>query len=257
MFDAWWRCCPAPEDQMTSTHTPVAGRVATIAAVGSVVAVVHLVAQAAHWEGAARVTQWFLMPLLAVAVALVIRAPRPRLVRLLLESLGFSWLGDTTPGLADGDTSFLLMIAFFFLAQVVFVRAFWPFRDRSVLTGTARHRLLVLAYVAAFVALVVACAPGAGPLLVPVIVYGATLTAMAILATGLNTLVTIGGTVFMVSDSLIALGAFVDGYDVPGHDVWVMVTYIAAQVLIAAGICRLAQTEQDRAAHPLGTTSPN
>ena len=45
----------------------------------------------------------------------------------------------------------------------------------------------------------------------------------------------IGGAVFVVSDSLIALNTF-DVLTLPAHEVWVMATYVAAQVLLVLGV---------------------
>ncbi|SDD28357.1 Uncharacterized membrane protein YhhN [Sanguibacter gelidistatuariae] len=210
-----------------------------IVAVFAAVSLVHLGAQLADLERLAQVSQWLLMPLLALALAAATAgAPRGRLIRLTLVSLAFSWLGDTAPDLAPEGASFIVMIAFFLVAQVVFVAAFWPFRRASVLSPAypARRRWLAVPYLLALVALVVTCAPGAGSLLVPVIVYGTTLALMAALATGVGRLVAIGGAIFVVSDSLIALNAFVDGWSLPGQGFWVMVTYIAAQTLIVVGV---------------------
>ena len=227
-----------PVESRASTRTAAACVVFTVVSLG------HLGAQLAGLEPLARVTQWLLMPFLAlVLTAATSGAPRGRLVRLTLLSLGFSWLGDTAPDVAPEGAAFIVMIAFFLVAQVVFVAAFWPCRDASVLSPTqpARRRWLAAPYLLALVALVVACAPGAGGLLVPVMVYGATLALMAALATGVNRLVALGGAIFVVSDSLIALNAFVDGWSLPGQGFWVMVTYIAAQTLIVAGVMGLAR----------------
>ena len=125
------------------------------------------------------------------------------------------------------------MITFFLLAQVAYITAFWPFRGRSVLHV---RRPLLLVYLAVVAALVAACAAGAGALLLPVLVYGACLGTMAVLATGVNRLTAVGGALFLVSDGLIALDAFASGFDLPAQGFWVMSTYVAAQVLIVAGV---------------------
>ncbi|WP_345206425.1 lysoplasmalogenase [Fodinibacter luteus] len=200
---------------------------------------VHLLAQLTGSDTVAAVTQVLLMPLLAGALWLETETPRGRLVTLTLLALGLSWLGDTAPRLASGDAGFLLMVGFFLLAQVAYIAAFLPYRARSVLH---RRRPLLLAYVAAVAALVAACAGGADALLGPVLVYGACLGTMAVLATGVNLPTAVGGALFLVSDGLIALEAFAEGVDLPAHGFWVMSTYVAAQLLIVAGVLR----EQDR-----------
>ena len=199
----------------------------------AVVTVVHLVAQLAGADTLADATQVLLMPLLAGVLWCETAAPRSRLVTLTLAALALSWLGDTAPKLTSGDASFLVMVGFFLLAQAAYIAAFWPYRDRSVLRV---HRPRLIGYLLVVVVLVAVCAAGAAEMLLPVLVYGACLGTMAVLATGVNRLTAIGGAVFLVSDGLIALDAFVPGFGLPAQGFWVMATYVAAQVLIVAGV---------------------
>lgn len=197
------------------------------------VLLVHLVAQAADADGLAHVTQALLMPLLA-AYLLASRpagAPLPRLLRLVLWALGFSWLGDTLPGVLDGDGAFLAMVGCFLLAQVSYIRAFRPHAAESVLR---RSRGWLAAYGAVLVGLLAACLPAAGALAPAVVVYGGCLVSMAVLSTGVDRLAWAGGALFLVSDSLIALDAF-DVATLPLHDVIVMATYGAGQLLLVRG----------------------
>ena len=153
----------------------------------------------------------------------------------MLVALGLSWLGDSAPKLVDGDASFLVMVGFFLLAQVAYIAAFLPYRARSVLHV---HRLRLVGYLAVVVALVAVCAAGAAAMLVPVLLYGGCLGAMAVLSTGVNRLTAVGGALFLVSDGLIALDAFVDGFGLPQQGFWVMATYLAAQAFLVAGVLR-------------------
>ena len=207
---------------------------ATVAAHG-LLAVTNVVAVGSTHETLSNLTQWLLMPTLVVVLLTLAprgRRPLPRLRTATLVALGFSWLGDLLPDLVPQSASFLAMVGAFLLAQLAFIVGFLPFRRQSILT---RRRGLVAAYAVAFVGLVLACAGGAGSLLVPVIVYGATLTVMAVLATGVNTLTGVGGAVFMLSDSLIALGAFRGGESRP-LSVAVMATYAVAELLLVLGV---------------------
>jgi uncharacterized membrane protein YhhN len=203
-----------------------------------VVTAVHLVAQLVAPEGAvAEVTQPLLMPALA-AVLVTGMSSRPRLVRLTLVALLFSWLGDTVPRFVGDDVGFLAMVGCFLLAQVAYVVAFWPARHASL----ASRPLLVVPYLVALVVLVALCREGAGDLLVPVVVYGVALAAMAVLATGLGPVAGVGGAVFMLSDSLIALRAFAD-VELPAHSFWVMLTYVVGQALLVTAVrARAADT---------------
>lgn len=201
------------------------------------VLVVHLAAQLFGADEVARWTQWLLMPLLAAHLAVATRAGRPRLVRLVLVGLVFSWLGDLLPHFS-GDGSFLVMVGMFAVAQAAYALAFWPFRAASLLRSP-----WALAYAAVGVAMVVLCAPGAGPLLPAIVGYAVLITVMAVLATGVHLLAAIGGAVFVLSDSLIALEAFVPGWELPGQGFWVMLTYAVAQLLIVLGVLARVRAE--------------
>ncbi|WP_083884284.1 lysoplasmalogenase [Nocardia higoensis] len=197
----------------------------------AVVTGVHLVARSAAPEGlVADITQVLLMLLLAAALLAGTSRPRGRLVGLVLFALFFSWLGDTVPRFVDGDGGFLSLVGCFLVAQVCYAVAFWPSRKHSLLVRPAA----VAIYVAALVVLVVLCRD-AGPLLVPVLIYGMALVTMAVLATGLGPMAGVGGAIFLVSDSLIAVRAFA-GVELPAHSFWVMLTYVIGQVLLVLAV---------------------
>lgn len=203
-----------------------------------VVSALHLAGQLAGSSTLADTTQVLLMPTVAGVLWTSTESPRGRLVRLALLALFLSWLGDSAPRLTGGDTSFLLMVGFFLLAQLVYVVALWPYRRTSLL----RRPLAVLPYVLAGLVVIVLCAPQAGVLLPAVAVYAAAIMVMAVLATGLGPLAGVGAVVFVVSDALIALQAF-GVLALPDHDVWVMSTYIAAQTMLILAIRRRARQD--------------
>lgn len=214
------------------------------------VAAVHLVAQVATAPTSAVLnltdaTQWLLMPLLALGLWAARHAPRPPLVNAALIALGFSWLGDALPDVVGGagDASFLTMVGCFLVAQLAWIAAFHPFRERSFLS---RSRLAVGVYAACLLGLVVLCLPGAGGLFVPVLIYGVCLTVMAILSSGLGRVGALGGALFFVSDSMIAIGAFAPTAFLPHGDVPVMLTYIAAQALLVSAVLHHTRTVRAR-----------
>lgn len=195
--------------------------------------VVHLVAQLFDADAVAETTQWFLMPALAATLWCTTAAPRPRLVRLTMVALGFSWVGDTLPDGFTGDAAYLVMVGAFLCAQVVYVVAFWSFWRESVL---ARHPAAAAVYVFLAVMLLTLSLPGApGVLGVAVVVYAVCLTAMAVLATGVHRLAWVGGLLFLFSDAMIALGLFADAVP-PLSDFWIMASYVLGQVLLVAGV---------------------
>lgn len=190
----------------------------------------HLVAQTRDAEAWIGVTQWLLVPLLALVVVLA-PVPKGQLTRWVLIALACSWLGDFLPHFVGGDGAFLVLVGAFAVAQAAYARAFWPLRADSV-TGSAWP----VAYAAAATVLVLLCAPGAGSLLAAIVVYAVVITVMAVLATGVHPLAGIGAVLFMGSDALIALEAFVPEWDLPGQSFWVMLTYGVAQLLLVLGV---------------------
>src|SRR5690606_24241382 len=86
-------------------------------------------------------------------------------------------------------------------------------------------------------ALLTVTVPEAGVLAPAVVVYGLLLLAVAWLAAGHGWIGGLGGALFVLSDGLIALGAFrPDLVDWPERDLLVMATYVAAQALLVAVI---------------------
>lgn len=81
--------------------------------------------------------------------------------------------------------------------------------------------------------------PGMGELMIPALIYQAIITLMV--CTGLVVkapmLARLGAVLFMVSDTLIAVGKFTDIDVLPGS-VWI--TYAGAQIMIAWGLSRIA-----------------
>ena len=200
----------------------------------AVLSVVHLVVlQAAPDPMAVTVTKVLLMPALALGVLLAFRPLRGAVPVLLLAAIAFSWGGDallTFPG----DLWFVVGLVSFLLAHVAYIALFLrlPPRGRRLPTWT----LVYVLWYAAFLSLL---GPHLGALFVPVAVYGLVLGTMAALAGGIGGVVALGGALFVVSDSVLALGRFLPGYEFALHDLTVMTTYLAAQGLIALGVVGL------------------
>ncbi|MGP7961097.1 lysoplasmalogenase family protein [Sanguibacter sp. A247] len=223
---------PAP----TSGNLTSGNATTVIAVLGIAVTGVHLVAQWNDASGLAAITQVLLMPLVAAWLwSRTTPGPRSRLTVLVLLALGFSWLGDAVPRVLSGDVGFLAMIGFFLVAQVIYSAAFWPSRRASA-WGRAPWTLVL--YGAVLVGVVVLCAKEAGALLPAVAVYAAVLATASVLAWGLGPVAGVGGIIFLASDAMIALGAFAPSFDPPQRGFLVMLTYVAAQVLLAHACAR-------------------
>jgi uncharacterized membrane protein YhhN len=192
-----------------------------------VVAAADLAAELAHWSVVSLVAIALAMPMLLGF--LLSARPRDRLTTLVATGLVFSWCGDVF------GFAILIKIAFFLIAQLCYAGAFWPYRARSVLR---RSPLLAALYGLAVLVIILVVAPAAGALAPAVIVYAATIGAMAVLATGVSRLTTVGAVIFIVSDTIIAVTTFV----VPGRlgieTFLIMATYLLAQTLIVLGVVR-------------------
>lgn len=183
------------------------------------VCAVDLVAVLAGSGVAHLVAKPLLMPLLA-GYAAARRAPR-----LLIAALLCGWVGDVFL-LADADLAFLLGMGGFAAGHLCYLRLF----------GRARGALLPAVLYAAALAVFTALIWGGLPagLRLPLAGYSLLLTAMAYRSGVLGRYAAAGGALFLLSDALIATG-IADRPQLPAPDFWVMLTYVAAQLLLTLG----------------------
>ncbi|MET9534048.1 MULTISPECIES: lysoplasmalogenase [unclassified Streptomyces] len=163
-----------------------------------------------------------LMPLLA---ALVYARGAPGL---LVAALLLGWGGDTLL-LIGADPAFLAGMALFAAGHVCYLVLFGRGRTNPYLGAGYAVAL------AATAAVLLPALPGG--LRIPVAGYSLLLTAMAYRASGRGPVAGLGGALFLVSDTLIATG-IADLPQPPLAGFWVMVTYLTAQSLLAAGVIR-------------------
>ncbi|WP_395243514.1 lysoplasmalogenase [Agromyces sp. MMS24-K17] len=198
---------------------------------------IHLVLLYAGPDWAITLTKALLVPLLAAAAIVALRPRRDAPVVLLVAALAASWLGDV---LLTFDGWFVPGLLAFLAAHVAYVVLFLRLGAAASGDGgqPSRRRppLWTLVYVAWYASFLALLAPHLGALLVPVAAYGAVLGAMAALAAARGRLVAVGGALFVVSDSVLALGRFLPGYEFALHDLVVMSTYLGAQALITIGV---------------------
>lgn len=203
------------------------------------VALLHLGGQLAGVEPLHLVTKPLLMPALLGWFLSV--TPPSRARTLLAVGLGWSWLGDL--GLMpSGEGWFLAGLGAFLLAQLTYAVTFWPARAHSVLA----RPVLTLPYLAVLIGLLAVLWGELGALRLPVTVYAVVIVTMAVLATGIDRIVGLGAALFVLSDALIALDTVAGLVRLPAHGFWVMLTYLAAQVLIAAGVSSAVRTQSAR-----------
>ena len=216
-----------------------------------VVTLAHLIALVADATTAAAWTQVFLMPALAVVLLTVPRDDRGPAWPWALGALAGSWVGDSLPRVMPEDARFLAMVGGFAVAQVLWIVAFTRVeRGRPPMAWT----LLLVVVAAALLAVTV---PSAGVLAPAVVVYGLLLLAVAYLAASHGWVGGLGGALFVLSDGLIALGAFrPELVDWPQRDLVVMATYVAAQALFVAVILLTRSPDRTAGRSPLRRDRP-
>ncbi|MGW0839747.1 lysoplasmalogenase [Streptomyces sp. NPDC002787] len=180
-----------------------------------------------------------LMPSLA-AYAYTRGGPRP-----LVAALLFGWVGDVLL-LSDTEPAFLTGMGCFAAGHVCYLVVFSRLQQTGRQPGTRAARARAaripvacgVAYGSALVVAVAGLWPGLpADLRLPVACYSALLTAMAWAAARLGLVAGVGGALFLVSDMLIATGV-AEWPQPPRPDLWIMLTYLAAQYLLVQGVLR-------------------
>ncbi|KUL43144.1 hypothetical protein ADL22_13620 [Streptomyces sp. NRRL F-4489] len=192
-------------------------------------------APAALADTAVHLTKPALMPLLAAHT--LARGGPPLLAAALLFGCG----GDTF--LQIGGSAFLVGMASFAAGHLCYLRLFA--RHGTPLTtrlGGRRPRAAAVTalYAAALTATVLLLWPGLPTgLRLPVAGYSLLLTAMAFTALRTGPRAAAGGLLFLLSDTLIATG-LAHWPQPPAPQLWIMLTYTAAQFALAMGVLAAA-----------------
>ena len=169
---------------------------------------------------------------------------------LLLGALLASLLGDTILMFADkGALFFILGLIAFLLAHILYILLFVRITPSGKAFDKKKYRigsLLVAVYLAIFLSYLM---PHLGTMLLPVGIYGITISLMLILAwryslsitNPADKMVILGAILFVCSDSILAINKFVN--PVNGTSILIMCTYIPAQFLLVSGILKSIRVE--------------
>lgn len=177
---------------------------------------------------ARRLTKPALMPtLMAAVLAGGKRTSEAPADPMMLAGLGLSWAGDVAL-LGEGEGPFTVGLGSFLVAHLVYLAVL----RRRHAGFVRRHWPTAAIYGLSWCVLNAVLWRRTGKLRVPVLVYGTTLTGMALAALDTGCPETaIGGAAFLLSDSILALDTF-GVVQLPAADAMVMATYAAAQALI-------------------------
>ncbi|MGK9147030.1 lysoplasmalogenase [Plantibacter flavus] len=202
------------------------------------IAVVHISALALDVEWLSLATKPFLMLILALALLWSIHRLSTAAVTALVAIL-FSWLGDVVL-MVPGGVPFAIGILCFMLAQAAYVVLF--LRRLRTRRRPPWWALVYLVWLVAGIALL--SRQDMGALYPAVVLYGVVIGAMATSATMTTPTIAVGGALFLISDSLIAIDRFVPAVSVWAADEIIMASYALGQGLIVWGVTEVLRRPQ-------------
>lgn len=195
------------------------------------VSIVHVAALAVGSDAVAAPTKLALMPLLGLAVVWGAWGSRWTPTHtLLVVALVLSWLGDGAGTFVPWLPTVPMMLLFFGLAHLCYIRLFW--RKLAV----RRAPLWAAVYAVWWVVLLAVLWPHLGGLAIAVAIYGLVLGGTAFAASRCHPLIVWGGVFFLTSDSVLAFRLFTPDAMPDWTSPLVMLTYCLGQGLIAAGV---------------------
>ena len=186
-----------------------------------------------------------LMPFLALTAVAAAGSVERKEIRLLVVALLLGCVGDIFL-IYDGFLFFVAGMVAFLSGHIFYMCLFG---GKSWKGFTAKTWIPAIIAMAALTAVLIIVIGVNGAMLVPMCVYGfalmllifSTLAGVFRFRTCTWWILLAGALLFTFSDSLIAIGTF--NGDFPGREFLVMLTYIAAQTLLAVGAVRLSKEE--------------
>ncbi len=191
-----------------------------------------------------------LMPLLAFAYVRG-QSNNTHFARLILTALFFSWLGDIFLELSSRESFyFLIGICCFLTTHILYIVYFLGIKSNRM-SYLKKRPVMLLVILALIIELLYILWPNLGALRLPVVAYAMTIGTM--LATAAwqyekiplkpALLFVCGAFLFVLSDSALAINRFHRPFE--GGGIFVMISYVAAQILIILGsIAHLNETSR-------------
>lgn len=188
-------------------------------------------------------------PLLMIALIAyyVTAVKKEEISRIVLLALAFSWLGDVLLMFqSKSELFFIGGLLAFLVAHLYYIFTYKQFMSEDTsraLLGVQRFRYS-FPIILAGTGLITVLYSHLGGLKIPVIIYALVLVLMVMNAlfrfgrtsTSSFAMVFFGATLFMISDSMIAINKFLMPVAYSGF--WIMLTYLAAQYLIIEGLLK-------------------
>ncbi|QTD38441.1 lysoplasmalogenase [Polaribacter batillariae] len=188
-----------------------------------------------HLYGLVNSNEWafFTKPFLMITLTIVYLVSVKKPNFWYVSALFFSFWGDVF--LLFKEKFFLFGLASFLLAHVLFIKI-----STSFLKKVKPYKLLIVSvpFALIFISLLSVLKDGLGNLLLPVIIYGITISTFGVVAllnylqekSTANLWLFLGAFIFVISDSVLAINKFYEAKEMYGFII--MATYVVAQYLI-------------------------
>lgn len=166
--------------------------------------------------------------------------PAYLLKKFLIAALAFSFLGDVFLMFDNDANLFLFGLGSFLFAHLIYAFIFFNATEQLERKFKVQWQDVVFAIYGLFVFSIIK--DGLGDMYIPALIYTVVICLMGITARKrwkkVNTrsfwLVMTGASLFIISDSLLAINKFYQAFEL--SDFLVMLTYLGAQLLIAKGL---------------------
>jgi uncharacterized membrane protein YhhN len=187
-------------------------------------------------------TKTFIVPILFGFIFSSLAIIKSFVHKWVMTALVFSWIGDVLLMAEPYDSKFFIFgLISFLIAHICYIDFFQVVKKKE---GVKTNLLLVLPVVVYYIALIGLLFSHLGVLKIPVIVYGAVISAMLAFALHMAFIkykdaggsMMLGAILFILSDSVLAINKFYQPFQYA--DIIIMITYAFAQLFLVLGVIK-------------------
>jgi uncharacterized membrane protein YhhN len=187
-------------------------------------------------------TKPFIVPLLIGYLVSTLAVIKSVVHKWVIAALIFSWIGDVLLMAESYDSKFFIFgLISFLIAHICYIDFFQVVKRKE---KVRIYLLFILPVITYYLVLIGLLYSHLGALKIPVIVYGAVISAMLALALHMffikykdaGIMMLIGAVLFILSDSVLAINKFYKPFEYAS--IVIMTTYALAQLLIVLGVIK-------------------
>lgn len=189
---------------------------------------------------------YFFKPLIIIALLFLYVFSLPKRLKWYVIALEFSFFGDVLL-MFSGKLFFMAGLLSFLMAHILFIKIVI---NQIQKTSILKVIIASIPFLMLFLGLMFVLRNSLNELLIPVIIYGLTISTFGIVSlinylqkkSLKSFLMLVGAVVFISSDSLLAINKFYNSNEV--FEVLIMITYIVAQYLIFRSMVLIPKMEK-------------